>query len=69
VATRGAVPSLIVTIPDRGVEVFKEGFVKEGEIIQKGFIPIPERAGLGVEMDDEFVRKAQIPGTPWFVPD
>ncbi len=44
-----------------------KGFVKEGEIIQKGFIPIPERVGLGVEMDDEFVRKAQIPGTPWFV--
>jgi L-alanine-DL-glutamate epimerase-like enolase superfamily enzyme len=45
------------------------GSPEEGEIIQKGFIPVPERAGLGVEMDDEFVRKAQIPGTPWFVPD
>jgi galactonate dehydratase len=46
-----------------------KGFVKEGEVIEKGFISLPERVGLGVEMDDEFVRnKAQIPGTPWFEP-
>ncbi len=43
-------------------------WVKEGEIIQKGFIPVPERAGLGVEMNDDAARKAQVPGTPWFEP-
>ena len=31
-------------------------------------VALPERVGLGVEMDDEFVRQAQIPGTPWFEP-
>lgn len=41
-------------------------WIKEGEIIDKGFIAIPERAGLGVEMNDEGARKAQVPGTPWF---
>ena len=41
-------------------------WVKEGDIIQKGFIPIPERAGLGVEMNDDGARKAQVRGTPWF---
>ncbi len=41
-------------------------WVKEGEIIDKGFITMPERAGLGVEMDDDAARKAQVPGTPWF---
>jgi galactonate dehydratase len=41
-------------------------WVKEGEIIQKGYITPPERAGLGVEMNDEGARKAQVPGTPWF---
>lgn len=41
-------------------------WVKEGEIIQKGFIPLPERSGLGVEMNDDGARKAQVPGTPWF---
>jgi galactonate dehydratase len=41
-------------------------WVKEGEIIQKGFIAIPERAGIGVEMNEEGARKAQVPGTPWF---
>jgi galactonate dehydratase len=40
--------------------------VKEGDIIQKGFITLPDRAGLGVEMNEEGARKAQVPGTPWF---
>jgi len=43
-------------------------WVKEGEIIQKGYIALPERAGLGVDMNDEGARKAQVPGTPWFEP-
>jgi galactonate dehydratase len=43
-------------------------WVKEGEIIQKGFIPLPERSGLGVEMNEDAARKAQVPGTPWFEP-
>jgi galactonate dehydratase len=43
-------------------------WVKEGEIIQKGFITMPERPGLGVEMNEEGARKAQVPGTPWFEP-
>jgi galactonate dehydratase len=41
-------------------------WVKEGEIIEKGFIAIPEREGLGVEMNDDGARKAQVRGTPWF---
>jgi galactonate dehydratase len=43
-------------------------WVKEGEIIQKGYIPLPERPGIGVEMNDDAARKAQVPGTPWFEP-
>ncbi len=45
-----------------------KGWVKEGEIIEKGFITMPERAGIGVEMDDEVARKAQVKDTPWFEP-
>jgi galactonate dehydratase len=41
-------------------------WVKQGEIIEKGFIRIPERAGIGVEMDEAAARKAQVPDTPWF---
>jgi len=41
-------------------------FVKEGEIIEKGFVTVPDRPGIGVEMDEEAARSAQIPGTPWF---
>ena len=43
-------------------------WVKEGEIIQQGFIALPERPGIGVEMNDEVARKAQVPGTAWFEP-
>jgi galactonate dehydratase len=41
-------------------------FVKEGEIIQKGFVTIPERAGIGVEMNDAAARKLLMPGSKWF---
>jgi galactonate dehydratase len=41
-------------------------WVKEGEIIEKGFITPSERPGIGVEMNEETARKAQVPGTPWF---
>jgi L-alanine-DL-glutamate epimerase-like enolase superfamily enzyme len=44
------------------------GWVKEGEIIEKGYIKLPERPGLGVEMNEEVARKAQVPNTPWFQP-
>jgi galactonate dehydratase len=27
---------------------------------------VPDRPGLGVEMNEEAARKAQIKGTPWF---
>ncbi len=43
-------------------------WVKEGEIIQKGYITPPDRPGLGVEMNDDGARKAQVAGTPWFEP-
>ncbi len=41
-------------------------FVKEGEIIVNGNVTPPDKPGLGVEMDEEVGKKAQMPGTPWF---
>jgi galactonate dehydratase len=43
-----------------------KNFVKEGEIIQQGFITVPDRPGLGVEMNEEAAKQKQVPGTPWF---
>ncbi len=40
--------------------------VKEGEIIEKGFVTIPDRPGIGVEMNDEVAKTALMPGTKWF---
>jgi galactonate dehydratase len=41
-------------------------YVKEGEIIEKGFVTVPDRPGIGLEMNDEYVRKLQRPGANWF---
>ncbi len=41
-------------------------FVKEGEIIDKGWVTITDRPGIGVEMNEEAARKVQLPNTPWF---
>jgi galactonate dehydratase len=41
-------------------------FVKEGDIIQKGFITVSDRPGIGLEMNEEAVKKYLRPGTPWF---
>jgi galactonate dehydratase len=41
-------------------------FVKEGDIIEKGFVPVTDRPGFGVEMNEAAARKAQVAGTPWF---
>ena len=45
-----------------------KNWVKEGEIIEKGFVTIPDRPGIGVEMNEEVAKRAQIPGTGWFEP-
>jgi len=41
-------------------------FVKEGEIIKNGYVTLTDRSGIGVEMDEEAAKKAQVPGTTWF---
>jgi galactonate dehydratase len=41
-------------------------FVREGEIIDKGFVTIPDRPGIGVEMNEEAAKKVQMQGTTWF---
>jgi galactonate dehydratase len=43
-----------------------KNWVKEGEIIEKGYITVPDRPGIGVEMNDAAARKSQMPGTAWF---
>jgi len=43
-----------------------KNFVKEGEIIEKGFITPPDRPGIGVEMNEEAAKSVQLPDTPWF---
>jgi L-alanine-DL-glutamate epimerase-like enolase superfamily enzyme len=40
-------------------------WVREGDIIEKGFVTVPDRPGIGLEMNDEFVRKLQRPGATW----
>jgi L-alanine-DL-glutamate epimerase-like enolase superfamily enzyme len=46
-----------------------KNWVKDAEIIQKGYVTVTDKPGLGVEMNEEVARKAQIPGTTWFEPN
>ena len=32
----------------------------------EGFITVTDKPGIGVEMNEEAARKAQLPGTQWF---
>jgi L-alanine-DL-glutamate epimerase-like enolase superfamily enzyme len=43
-----------------------KSWVREGEIIVNGYVTPTDKPGLGVEMNEEVAKKAQIPGTPWF---
>ncbi|RPI23735.1 MAG: mandelate racemase/muconate lactonizing enzyme family protein [Acidobacteria bacterium] len=43
-------------------------YVKEGEIIQKGFVTVPDRPGIGLELDEEAVKRMLRPGAAWFAP-
>jgi len=46
-----------------------KNWIKEGEIIERGFVTVPDRPGLGVEMNEEVAKKAQMQGTSWFGPN
>ncbi|MBZ5618035.1 MAG: mandelate racemase/muconate lactonizing enzyme family protein [Acidobacteriia bacterium] len=41
-----------------------KNFVKQGEIIEKGHIVVPDKPGIGVEMNEEYLKK--LPGVNWF---
>lgn len=41
-------------------------FVNEGDIIEKGWVNITDRPGIGVEMNDAAARKLVLRGTKWF---
>jgi len=41
-------------------------YAKEGDIIEQGYVSVPDRPGIGLEMNDEYVRTLQRPGTTWF---
>jgi galactonate dehydratase len=41
-----------------------KNFVKQGDIIEKGYIAVPDKPGIGVELNEEYLRK--LPGVAWF---
>jgi galactonate dehydratase len=41
-------------------------YVKEGDIIQKGYITVPDRPGIGLTINDEALKKMVRPGSTWF---
>lgn len=51
--------------PAERMELWKQ-YVKEGEIINKGYITVSDRPGIGLEIDDEALRKMSGRGANWF---
>jgi galactonate dehydratase len=41
-----------------------KNFVKQGEIIEKGHIVVPDKPGIGVELNEDYLKK--LPGATWF---
>jgi galactonate dehydratase len=41
-------------------------YVKEGQIIEKGFVTVPDRPGIGLVLNEDAVKKMQRPGSAWF---
>jgi hypothetical protein len=48
-------------------EMFKEIVTFDGPMVEKGFITLSEKPGIGVEINEEGMRKYAVPGVPFFV--
>ncbi len=46
--------------------MYKEIVTFEGEMIQNGFITLSEKPGVGVEINEEGMKKYAMPGVPFF---
>jgi galactonate dehydratase len=46
--------------------MFKEIVTFEGPMVEKGFIPLSEKPGIGVEINEEGMRKYATEGVPFF---
>lgn len=46
--------------------MFKEIVSFEGPMVEAGFIPLSDKPGIGVEIDEEGMRKYAQPGVPFF---
>lgn len=46
--------------------MFKEIVTFDGQMVENGFIPLSEKPGVGVEINEEGMRKYATPGMPFF---
>jgi galactonate dehydratase len=46
--------------------MFKEIVTFDGPMVEDGFIPLSEKPGIGVEINEEGMRQCAIPGVPFF---
>jgi len=47
--------------------MFKEIVKFDGEMVENGFIKLSEKPGIGVEINEEGMKKYATPGVPFFV--
>jgi galactonate dehydratase len=46
--------------------MYKEMVTWDGQQVEKGFIPVSNKPGIGVEINEEGMRKYAVPGVPFF---
>jgi galactonate dehydratase len=46
--------------------MYKEMVTYDGAQVEKGFITVSDKPGIGVEINEEAMRKYATPGVPFF---
>jgi galactonate dehydratase len=46
--------------------MYKEIVIYDGPQVEKGFITVSEKPGIGVDINEEGLRRYAVPGVPFF---
>jgi galactonate dehydratase len=47
-------------------QLWKDIVIYDGELVKDGFIPLSEKPGIGVDLNEEGMKKYALQGVPFF---
>jgi galactonate dehydratase len=59
-----SVPNFLMLESNQGTQF--EGVVTNPPVIEKGFLKLSDKPGIGVELNEDGLRKIATPGIPFF---